>query len=133
MFSTKFNDTLAGLGLLILRFVSGGMMLTHGYQKLMKLAELKSGFPDPLGVGHDISLYLTLFAELVCAALLLIGLFTRLALLPLLVTMIVAFFIIHAKDPLGDKELALFYLTAYTTLFFTGAGKYSMDKVVFKK
>ena len=133
MFTTKLNETLAGLGLLLLRFVSGGIMLTHGYQKLIKISELKSGFPDPLGVGSDISLYLTIFAELLCAALLVIGLFTRLALVPLIVTMVVAFFIIHAKDPLGEKELALFYLVAYTTLLFTGPGKFSLDKAVLKR
>lgn len=133
MFSTKLNETLSGLGLLLLRMVSGGIMLTHGYQKLLKLSELKSSFPDPLGVGSDVSLYLTIFAELLCAAFLVLGLFTRLALVPLIVTMVVAFFIIHAKDPLGDKELALFYLVAYTTLLFTGPGKFSLDKTVLKK
>ncbi len=70
MFSTKLNDTMAGIGLLLLRLSSGGLMMTHGYKKLMKLSSLKADFPDPFGVGHDISLYLTLFAELLCAALL---------------------------------------------------------------
>ena len=133
MFKTKLNETTTSIGLLILRLISGGMMLTHGYQKLVKLSELKADFPDPLGVGHDISLYLTLFAEVVCAALLIFGLFTRLALLPLVVTMVVAFFIIHAKDPLGDKELALFYLMSYTVLIFSGPGKFSADKIILKK
>jgi len=133
MFSTKLNDTMAGIGLLLLRLSSGGLMMVHGYNKLMKLSSLKADFPDPFGVGHDVSLYLTLFAELLCAALLVLGLCTRLALIPLLICMGVAFFHIHSADPLGEKELALFYLAAYGALFLTGPGKYSMDKVVLKK
>lgn len=133
MFSTKLSDTWAGLGLLMLRLLSGGMMMTHGYSKLKKFSELKSSFPDPFGVGHDISLYMTLFAELLCAALLVLGLCTRLALIPLLIVMGVAFFHIHAGDPMGEKEMALFYLVCYAALFLSGPGKFSADKWVLKK
>ena len=133
MFKTKLHESTVGIALLLLRVLSGGLMLTHGYSKLLKLAELKTKFPDPFGVGHEVSLYLTLFAELLCAALLVFGLFTRLALLPLLIVMGVAFFHIHAADPLGDKELALFYLVAYAALLLTGPGKFSADKILLKK
>lgn len=133
MLHTKLNENAASLGILLLRLVSGGVMLTHGYSKLLKIATLKTSFPDPMGVGNELSFYLVLFAELVCAALVTLGLFTRIALIPLIATMVVAFFIIHAKDSLGDKELALFYMTIYTALLLTGSGKFSLDKLLLKK
>jgi putative oxidoreductase len=69
------------------------------------------------------------FAEVVCALMLVLGLFTRFAALALAITMAVAFFKIHEmklSGP-GSGELALMYLMAYATLFFTGAGKLSID------
>jgi putative oxidoreductase len=86
------------------------------------------GFADPIGVGEEASLILTVFAEFVCGILLAIGLFTRAALVPLMVTMVVAVFIIHADDPFSKQEFGLLYLIPYVTLFLTGPGKLSLDK-----
>ncbi len=133
MFRTKLHENAAGFALLLLRCLSGGLMMTHGWPKMLKWADKKSSFADPFGMGSEISLALTIFAELGCAALLVLGLGTRLALIPLIIVMGVAFFKIHAADPLGDKELALFYLVIYTALLFSGAGKYSLDKWWLKK
>jgi putative oxidoreductase len=115
------------LGLLVFRLLAGGVMLTHGYQKFANFAEYATQFPDPLGVGAKLSLSLVVFAELVCAAFVVVGLFTRLALIPLIVTMIVAFFIIHGADPFIKKELALMYLGLYGGLFLTGPGDFSVQ------
>jgi putative oxidoreductase len=84
-------------------------------------------FGDPLGIGTRPSLVLAIVAEVGCSLLILLGLFTRFATLPLLFTMLVAAFIVHAADPLGKKELALLYALLFATLFFTGPGKYSID------
>lgn len=112
---------------LLLRLLAGGMMLTHGIPKLMKFATLAKTFPDPLHVGHQTSLILSIGAEVGCSLLLIIGLFSRLATLPLMFTMLIATFIIHGADPFATKELAVLYLTLYIAIFTLGAGKYSLD------
>lgn len=119
------------LGLLILRLFFGAAMLTHGYPKLQRVLDGNFQFGDPLGVGPEVSLILAVFAELICSALLIVGALTRLATIPLIVTMVVAFFVVHGTDAFGDKEMAFLYLGAYLTLFFTGPGKYSADKALF--
>lgn len=86
-----------------------------------------SQFGDPLGLGSELSLALTVFAEFVCAILLILGLATRLATIPLIITMVVAGFIVHGNDPFGKKEMALLYLAVYFVLLITGPGKYSLD------
>ncbi len=113
--------------LLILRIAIAGVMLTHGIPKLQNILAGNWQFGDPLGFGTELSLALTVFAEVGCSLLILIGLFTRFATLPLLFTMLVAAFIVHGADPLGKKEPALLYALIYATLFFTGPGKYSVD------
>jgi len=121
------KDTRDDLGRLVLRLTFGGMMLTHGIPKLLGFADKMEGFPDPLGVGSPVSLTLAVFAEVLCAGLVLLGAFTRLAVVPLIVTMVVAGFIVHANDPFGRKELALAYGLGYVAIGLLGAGRFSVD------
>ncbi len=120
------------IGLLILRWATGGLMIYgHGWGKLMTLMEGQGGsFPDPLGVGSEISLALTVFAEFLCSALLVVGFATRFAAFNLLFTMLVAAFVVHAGDPFGDKEMALVYAIPFASLLFAGAGRVSLDELV---
>ncbi|MCB0420563.1 MAG: DoxX family protein [Bdellovibrionales bacterium] len=123
----KFVDPM--IGIFILRVVSGSFMLTHGYMKLnMLLSDQPVQFLDFLGLGATFSLALATFAEFLCALLVVLGIKTRLAVLPLIFTMLVAAFIAHGADPFAKKEMALLYLTIYTALFFTGGGKLSLVK-----
>ena len=123
----KFQD----LGLLLVRLLSGGMMLTHGLPKIDRLmGEGPVKFADPFGLGPEISLVLVLFAEVACSILVMIGLKTRLATLPLMFTMLVAAFYIHGADPFGEKELPLLFFTVFGTILISGAGRYSVDWVM---
>lgn len=106
------------------------MLFGHGWGKLMHFGEKADSFTNVLGMGSNVSLSLAVFAEVFCAALVVLGLFTRVALVPLLITMAVAAFIVHADDAFGDKEKALLYLLSFFTLFLTGPGKYSMDHLL---
>jgi putative oxidoreductase len=119
-------------GLLILRLFAGCGILTHGYPKLQKVMEGNTQFADPLGIGQAPSLYLSTAAEFVCAILILLGLFTRISASLLIINLAVAFFIFHSADSFGAKEMPLMYLGMFLTLFFTGPGKYSLDRNVLK-
>jgi len=126
MFSLK-GETANAAGLLVLRLAVGGMMMTHGWPKFQRLLETPDRFADPIGLGPEVSLFLAVFAELVCAALIVLGAWTRLVTVPLLITMLVAVFIIHSGDPFGDYELALFYAAGTLALLLTGPGRFSID------
>ena len=117
----------------ILRLSLGLLMLSHGIPKMMKLMDGNMEFGDPIGIGVPASLTLTVFAEVICSILIIIGLWTRLALIPLIITMVVAAFIVHSADPLGVKEPSLMYLFGYITLFLLGSGKYAVDAILKKR
>jgi putative oxidoreductase len=121
------------VAILLLRFGSAALMLTHGIPKLLKILEGDFSFGDPIGIGPTASLILVTFAEAICAALVMIGLMTRASLIPLIIAMMVAVFVAHAGDPFGDKELGLFFLISFIVLFLTGPGKYSVDQKMFRK
>ena len=117
----------SNFSLLLLRLLGGGLMLLHGYPKLMKIIEGNTGFADPLGIGEELSLYLAVFAEFVCSILILVGLYVRWAVIPYIFTMVIAVFVIHAGDPLQKQELGLLYLGIGILILLNGSGKYSLD------
>jgi len=117
--------------LLLVRVFVGFAMLSHGFPKLqMLLAGGKIEFFDFMGLGPQISLILTVFAEFVCSILLILGLFTRVSLGFLIFTMIIAGFVVHGADPFEKREMALVYLSVYLLLMVIGAGKISVDHMI---
>lgn len=120
----------ADAGLLILRIGAGLLMATHGWSKLMGFSEKSGDFYNFLGLGDEISLALTIFAEFFCSMFLILGIGTRLFLVPLIIVALVIVFGVHGADPLSDKEHGILFLVPYITLMLTGPGKYSIDYLV---
>ncbi|WP_298895096.1 DoxX family protein [uncultured Psychroserpens sp.] len=114
------------LALLVLRLGFGGFMLTHGIPKFNYLSN-PAEFPDPIHLGPTLSLLLCLIGEVIAPILLIVGFKTKWAAIPAALTMMIAAFVVHAKDDLATKEHALLYLFAFIALFLAGAGKYSLD------
>lgn len=133
LFKTDLSSPTADWGLLILR-VGVGLMMAFGHG-LGKFNMLLSGaeFGDPIGLGAGLSLFLTVFAEFFCSLGLVVGLLTRAASIPLIVTMLVAALVVHADDPFGNKEKALLFLTAYIPILLAGAGRFSLDNLIGRK
>jgi putative oxidoreductase len=142
---TERKEMASSVGLLILRLGIGGYLVTHGWGKvLMLLAAGGDKFGDPIGLGSTLSLALVTTSEFICALLIILGLETRLAAFPVVISMAVAAFVVHAKDPWTmeaaanaffsgasktwfSKEPALLYLIPFLSLMFTGGGKLSLD------
>ena len=128
IFNTNFNHGTLNFALLMLRVALGAFMLTHGigkFQQLVAGGEIK--FADPIGIGELPSLILAVFAEVFCSIALIIGFATRIAVIPLIITMCVAIFIVHAADGFKEQEFPAHYLIGYFVLLLSGAGKYSID------
>lgn len=121
----------ADWGVLILRVGISLCMLTHGLPKLTKLVNGNFAFADPIGIGEVPSLVMAVLTEVLCSLFLILGLASRAVLIPLIFTMVVALFIVHAADPFDVKEHALLFLIPYVTLYLTGPGKFSLDKKLF--
>ena len=120
-------------GLLLLRLFIGILMLTRGIAKISNFDTLSSTFPDPLGIGNHLSLILITTAETAGSVFIIIGLLLRLAVLPMIFSMIVAAFLTPATITLASSELAILYLSVYIALLFTGPGRLSIDYSIYKK
>ena len=132
LFPTKSNTTKVSLLLLAVRIIFGILLMNHGIQKWTNLQELSAVFPDPLGVGSPLSLGLAIFGELACSMAFIIGFLYRLAMIPMVFTMAVAFFVIHGNDPFATKELAFVYLVVFILMYIIGPGKFAVDRWIRK-
>ncbi|MBS1763982.1 MAG: DoxX family protein [Bacteroidetes bacterium] len=127
------NDRVKDFLVLFLRLAVGALLLSHGYPKLQKLL---SGdpieFASVMGMSQKTSLMLAMFAEYICAIMVMLGLFTRLAAIPIIITMLVIVLHIKSNGTLSERELPLLYLIFYIFILFSGAGKHSLDNIICK-
>ena len=134
----SFLPTSVDFGLLLLRLLTGATMIyLHGWSKLIAFQDKVGTFTSPIPqLPGNVAFTLVVFAEVVCAALIVFGFLTRLAAFILIINMSVAFFMVHQGFPLigktpppaGPGELAYLYLGGFLVLFFTGAGRFYIDR-----
>lgn len=134
LFNPYSSSNVRDFAFLLLRIIVGLLLITHGYPKLQKLLSGNEiQFASVFGMSQKLSLAMAMFAEFFCAIFLLIGLFTRLAAVPIIITFLVIVFQIHGSDPLGQKELPIMYLISCITIFLCGPGKFSLDYLIYSK
>lgn len=132
LLSTKYSAGAFNGAMLLLRLGLGILMMNHGYDKLIHFSQYQGKFMSFLGLGSTISLALVVFAEFFCALFIILGLFTRLAAIPLIITMCVALFKAHNAQFFGDGEMASLYITGFLVLLIVGPGKVSVDGMIGK-
>ena len=132
LFPIKPNDTKVSLFLLAMRILFGMLLINHGIQKWNAFDQMSAAFPDPLGIGSSASLTLAIFGELVCAVAFIFGFLYRLSMIPMIITMSVALFVIHDNDTFAVKEMAFIYLSVFILMYFVGPGKFSFDRLLIK-
>lgn len=129
--SVNYSSAAFNLSMLLLRVGFGLLIIIrHGLPKLQNFSTMQSQFYNFMGLGTQFSLALVIFAELICGFFILLGLFTRLAAIPLIITMLVVIFGRNAGEPLEDSEMAIMYLSAFLFLLFCGPGRISVDGMI---
>lgn len=128
IFNTTSRNT--DLATLILRLLFGGMFFHYGYGKIVNYEAILPNFGDIIGIGSKLSLNLVIFAEFFCGILVAIGLFTRWSVIPVLITMVVAYFVAHQDDGFMDKQLPFIWLILCFVVFLLGSGRYSVDHLL---
>ncbi|SNS95422.1 DoxX family protein [Pseudomonas segetis] len=117
--------------LLFLR-VSGALLLlqVHGLPKLLNFSQQAQVIEDPLGFGAVVTLSLAIFAEVLCPLLILFGLFTRLACLPIVFLLLVSLLLVHPQWSLDEGQFAWLLLIIFTTLTISGPGALALGQHV---
>lgn len=132
LLSTNYSDWAFNLSMFLLRAGLGILMIPHGYDKLVHFASYKKDFLNFLGMGGTISLSLTIFAEFFCSIFLIMGLFSRFTVIPLIINMLVVIMKAHNGDIFGDGEHGSLFLIGYLAILLCGPGKASVDGIMGK-
>ena len=129
LFPQYLRDRVVSVILLLIRLFFGILFFMHGVDKMTNFNELSLTYSSVFGFGSYMTLMLAIFCEFACSMFLIVGLMTRIILIPMVLSMGVAFFDIHdAMMPEG--ELSLIYLIIFLALFLTGPGRYSVDYLI---
>lgn len=129
LFPHYCREKVISILLFLIRLFFGVLFFMHGLDKLTNFNQLSDTFPSVLGFGSYMTLMLSIFTEFCCSLFLIFGLMVRISLIPMIISMAVAFFDVHdAMMPEG--ELALIYLIIFLGLYLTGPGRYSLDYLI---
>lgn len=132
LFSSGTSTFGVDLAALTMRLIGGGALIgAHGlfkFQKVLSGEEIQ--FLDPIGIGDVASFHIAMIAEFICASLIVLGLFTRVALIPLILLMLTIVLQVHGADPFAKQELPLMYLSVFFALFLLGPGRFSLDRLI---
>ena len=132
LLSIKYSAGAFSATMLLLRLGIGFLMMSHGYDKLLHFSSIHNTFINFMGIGSTFSLTLAIFAEFFCSLFLVLGLFTRLSAIPLIITMCVALFKVHHGEVFGKGEIDALYLSSFVVLLFLGPGRVSVDSMIGK-
>lgn len=122
-----FTDRGKDAGILLLRIIAGGLLITHGFAKIANFSELSTTFFDPIGWGIKTSLIMIILAEVGASLFVILGALTRLAALALVFALAMAAFVAHSPFTLSGSELPLLYMVMFFVIMVTGGGAYSVD------
>ncbi|MEO6488669.1 MAG: DoxX family protein [Ferruginibacter sp.] len=132
LLSTKYSAGAFNTAMLLMRLVFGILLMFHGYTKLTHFNEYKGKFMDFMGMGMPSSLALVIFAEFFCALFIVIGVFTRLATIPIIITMAVALYSAHKMQVFDAGEMVTLFLGGFITILILGPGRISVDGMISK-
>ncbi len=106
------------------------LLQVHGLPKLLHFSREAQVIEDPLGIGGVATLCLAIFAELLCPLLILLGLFSRLACLPIVVLLLVSLLLVHPQWSLAEGQFAWLLLIIFTALAISGPGALALGRCV---
>jgi len=132
LFGVNRSAATIDVALLVLRVAIGMLMLNHGIPKVKKLLSQEPiQFFSTFGLSEKNSLIAAAFVEVFFSILLILGLGTRLAVIPLLLTMVIAAFHTLKAFPFDKKEVPILFLLIYTAILLGGSGMFSLDYLIF--
>ena len=128
----SYHSLNTDLASLLLRLIFGGLFIWHGYTKIENYDLYLSMSRSLIGLGTTMEYNMVTGAEFVCGVLITLGLFTRLAVIPLMFSMAIAYFMAHKKDIFMMKELPFLFLRLTLVVFVLGSGRFSLDYLIFR-
>lgn len=136
LFMMNVGHTYSNLSRLFLRLFTGLMFLQLGVRQMLHLEEFANSSMGAMATANDSTIVTIVVIEIVCAVFIILGLFTRLALLPSIGVMIYAETMMPSVA-VGAEQMFFFepgypimFLGIFVFMMLAGPGKISLDYLV---
>jgi putative oxidoreductase len=117
------------VALLFLRVTASVLvLLVHGLPKAIHYTSQLEAIEDPLHFGKTLTLGFAIVAEVVCPLLMIAGIATRLAALPIMLVCVIALGLVHREWTLDQGQFAWMLLIMFGTIAIAGAGRYRIAR-----
>ena len=120
------------LALMVFRILlSVELFRVHGMKKFRAENGQKEHVPNPLNLPDKLNGLVAAFSDTVVPFLVILGLGTRLAVLPTIGVTAIGYFVVHRNDPVEVRDVPYMYTLCFLFLLVIGAGTYSLDHYLF--
>ena len=138
LFMMNVGHTYSNLSRLFLRLFTGLMFLQLGVRQMLHLEEFANSSMGAIATANDSTIVAIVVIEIVCAVFIILGLFTRLALLPSIGVMIYAETVMIAATKVSsagqmfifEPGYPLMFLGIFAYMLLAGPGKISLDYLI---
>jgi len=111
--------------------ISGELIIVHGLKKIGVGIAQAEVVPNPLGLPEMLNQVFATGANIVCPLLIILGLFTRLAAIPIVAVTLTGYFVVHGNDSLLERDIPFMFSVAFLFIIAVGPGRYSIDNKFF--
>ncbi|WP_116788247.1 DoxX family protein [Flavobacterium psychrotrophum] len=102
----------------------------HGMKKFRIENGQKEHVPNPLHLPEKLNGLVATFSDTVVPFLIILGMGTRLAVLPTIGVTAIGYFVVHKNDSLEVRDVPYMYTLSLLFLLALGAGTYSVDHYI---
>lgn len=125
---SDLGSTLNNTALLIFRILLAiELFRVHGLKKFRIENGQKEQVPNPLHLPEKLNGLVATFSDTIVPFLIILGIGTRLAVLPTIGVTAIGYFVVHRKDSLEVRDVPYMYTLSLFLILALGAGKYSLD------
>ena len=103
----------------------------HGMKKFRGNNGKPEVVPNPLGLPQGLNNLIATISDTVVPVLVILGVFTRLAVLPTIGITAVGYFVVHKNDSIEVRDVPYMYTICFLLLLATGPGSISLDQYLF--
>lgn len=139
MFLYSAGLTFTNMARLFMRLFTGVMFMQFGIRQISNFSELAPSFYSVMGLSGETSLLLMILIEIICSTLIILGLFTRFALIPPIISMVIAELVL-VQDLMMQQAVAFYswqaiflpimFLGIFIFMMLAGPGKVSLDYII---
>lgn len=127
------GNTVNNVALLIFRILlSIELFRVHGLKKFRLENGQKEHVPNPLHLPERLNGLVATFSDTVVPVLVILGVATRLAVLPTIGVTAIGYFVVHRNDPVEIRDVPFMYTLCFLFLLAVGPGTYSLDTYLFE-